>query len=286
MGDGTAISWSDATWNPIRSAIGGELGGKPAVRWGCERVSPGCDNCYASTLHERRGGQPYPKEGTVASPPEALFGGTYAGRETLQLHERTLTQPLRWSKSRKVFVCSMTDLFGAWVPGEWIAQVFSVMERCPQRTFQVLTKRAKRMMEWGQHNYPSKPPENIWWGVSVESQEYAWRLNHLLRTPAAVRFVSAEPLLGALDLLPKLTETVPSVAGNPGIHWLIDGGESGPGYRPADPDWFRSLRDQCAAADVAYWHKQGGGPRPGKDELLDGVMCQAFPKGPADGGLA
>lgn len=279
MGDGTAISWTDATWTPIR--------GIGINRWFCQKVSPGCDNCYASRLNVRFGGQPYLEPACKDDMREAVDKGL------IRLDEKVLNQPRHWKRPRKVFVCSMTDLFGEWVDKDWLWEVFNVMDGCPQHTFQILTKRTRRMrdvlLEWQRVGY--EPGPNVWLGTSVESQAFAWRLNYLCETPAAVRFVSAEPLLGPLDLRQWLQwpdcrcsgefapcEVCDAEGPRTDIHWIIDGGESGPGYRPANPDWFRSLRDQCQAAGVSYFHKQDGGPRAGTGMLLDGREWHEFPQ--------
>lgn len=284
MGDNSAISWTDATWNPIRSAINHGM-----VRWGCEKVSPGCDHCYASTLHVRHGGDEYPKEGTTPRNDIERELGLRAGREAMQLHEPTLTQPLRWKKPRMIFVCSMTDLFGDWVPDEWIDRVFAIMALAPQHTFQVLTKRAKRMRDymalprrfacwieaasdihadWRElARLPLREPglENVWLGVSIESQDFAWRWNYLKETPAAVRFVSAEPLLGPL-LLPN---------GYP--DWLIIGGESGPGFRPMKREWALQLYWDAHLSGCKVWFKQDSGFRSGQGTDLLGSVVQEWP---------
>jgi protein gp37 len=178
---------------------------------GCTKVSPGCDRCYAERIALR-------------------FPRTFPDGFRVTLKQNTLDLPSRWRRPRLVFVNSMSDLWHSDVPDEFIARVFAVMNRNPRHTFQVLTKRAERLarmrnvVTWS---------ANIWVGVSIESAAYAWRAEYLKLVPAAVRFISAEPLLGPLEL--NLT----------GIQWLIAGGESQPGARPASPEWFRSLRDQC-----------------------------------------
>lgn len=238
MADKTGIEWTDATWNPIT---------------GCHKVSPGCDNCYAETFAERWRGTP---------------GHYFEHGFDVQLRPDKLDLPLRWKRPRRIFVNSMSDLFHDRVPDQYIAGVFAVMARAPQHTFQLLTKRHGRMRSLlNEHDFSHRvigpdeilwPLPNVWIGVSAENQQWAdIRIPALLDTPAAVRWVSAEPLLGPLDL-----------AGNgflsadefdrPGLSWVVTGGESGPAARPAHPDWFRSLRDQCQAAGVAYLHKQNG----------------------------
>ena len=227
----TAIEWTDETWNPVT---------------GCDHTSPGCDNCYALKLAGRlkRMGQPnYQADGDPRTSGPG-FGVT--------CHPHMLDQPLRWRRPRRIFVCSMADLFHPEVPEGFIGDVFDIMGRCPQHTFQVLTKRPQRMRtvleQWAGHGGMWRrsdlmwcggggtpwPLPNVWLGVSIESDSYTFRADHLRATPAAVRFVSAEPLLGPLPSLDLA-----------GIDWLIVGGESGPGARPMHPDWARDLRDRC-----------------------------------------
>ena len=285
MSTGTAIEWTEATWNPTT---------------GCDRVSPGCDNCYALTLAKRlkaMGSAHYQTDG------DPRTSGPGFGLAT---HDDALDLPLRWRKPRRVFVNSMSDLFHKDVSNEFIARVFAVMALTPQHTYQVLTKRHARMRsllrsaDFGdllEHavtaiagNGPdadawhwSWPLLNVWLGVSVEDQHWAdIRIPALLDTPAAVRWISAEPLLGPVDLNPYLWLTGPSTAGpfydHAGrrrggggvggqtftsvpardLQWVVTGGESGPGSRPMRPEWALSLRDQCSAAGVAFFHKQWG----------------------------
>ncbi len=300
MGEKTGISWTathhpdgtvtpGSTWNPIRSA---RTGTKDMVLWGCEKVSPGCDHCYSSTLHQNHGGDEYPKEGVLMDVREHA-GEVRAGWEPLQLHEPTLTQPLRWQKPRRIFVCSMTDLFGDWVPDEWIDRVFREMAFAGQHQFQVLTKRAKRMRDYltsadirqrvweststdeqldtSPNRWGRWPLPNVWLGVSVESQAFAWRLNYLMETPGAVRWVSAEPLLEDLDLAKWWSA----------LDWIVVGGESGPGFRPMNLDWARFLRDQAICGrpgGPAFFYKQGAALRSGQDTLLDGREWHEYPE--------
>jgi protein gp37 len=235
MSDRSAIEWTDATWNPVT---------------GCTQVSPGCDHCYAMRFAERWRGIP---------------GHPYEQGFELRLWPERLSTPLRWTQPRHVFVNSMSDLFHHRVPDEFILEVFSVMERAHWHTFQVLTKRTARMARLAR----SLPlPDNVWVGVSIETDRFVWRADHLRNVPAAVRFISAEPLLGPLPSLML-----------DGIHWLISGGESGPGCRPCDPEWVRDLRDRCGAAGVAFFHKQWGGltPKAG-GRLLDGRTWDDRPR--------
>jgi protein gp37 len=229
----SGIEWTDTTWNPVA---------------GCTKVSPGCDRCYAERLTLR-------------------FPQTFPDGFALRLRPDTLDLPRRWRSPRLVFVNSMSDLFHAEVPVEFIARVFAVMVDCPQHAFQVLTKRAERLARLARY---LPWPENVWMGVSVESRAYAWRVAFLQQVPAALRFVSAEPLL----------EDVAHSFSLDGIGWLIAGGESQPGARPAALAWFRGLRDQCAAYDVPFFLKQLGGhpsKRGGDEAMLDGQTWTQMP---------
>lgn len=237
MSDKSAIEWTDSTWNPVT---------------GCTQVSPGCDHCYALTFAERFRGVPN-------HPYEQGFD--------LKLHPNRLELPLKWKKPRMIFVNSMSDLFHKDISDEYIHSVFQTMVKADWHIFQVLTKRSARLARLG----PQLPwAANIWAGVSVEKDFYRWRIDHLRQVPAAVRFVSAEPLLGPLDNLNL-----------EGIHWLITGGESGHGHRPCDPDWVRDLRDQCLKSGVAFFHKQWGGRNPkAGGRLLDGRTWDEMPRIP------
>lgn len=313
MGERSKIEWTEATWTPIR-ARHRETG---KIGWHCEHVSEGCRNCYAESINKRLGtGLPF-KPGHLAD--VELF-----------LDEKMLLAPLRWKRPRMVFACSMTDLFADFVPGAWIDRMFAVMALCPQHTFQVLTKRAKRMREYlsapgaarriyelacdltlefellgGFCNFVLIAPgidarqapagtkiyldvwplPNVWLGVSVEDQQTAdARIPDLLATPAAVRFVSYEPALGPVDFRrwllpearvhmhgepsPETAEALKALVKAAGrklgcLDWIIAGGESGPHARPAHPDWFRQVRDQCKAAGVPFFMKQWGEWLPG-----------------------
>ncbi len=215
MAETSAIEWTEATWNPVT---------------GCDPVSPGCAHCYAKTFAERWRDVP---------------GHPYEQGFDLRLWPQRLDHPLRWRRPRMIFVNSMSDLFHEEVPFEFIERVFAIVERCPQHTFQVLTKRHERLLELAPrlHWHP-----NLWIGVSIENRRFVHRADCLRRVDAAVRFISAEPLLGPLDGLDL-----------DGIDWLIAGGESGPGHRRIDGAWVRQLRDQCEAAGVAFFFKQWGG---------------------------
>ncbi|WP_255624243.1 DUF5131 family protein [Pseudonocardia sp. ICBG1034] len=238
------IEWTEVTWNPTT---------------GCDRVSTGCDHCYALTLAKRLKGMGSPKYQNDGDP---RTSGPGFGVTT---HENTLTAPLRWRDPRVVFVNSMSDLFHARVPTEFVARVFAVMAATPQHTYQVLTKRATRLRRLA----PDLPwPPNVWMGVSVENAAVAARVDELRQVPAAVRFLSCEPLLGPLNRIDLR-----------GIGWVIAGGESGAGARPMDPIWPVGLRDACLAADVPYFFKQWGGPTPkAGGRLLDGRTWDEMPE--------
>lgn len=301
----TSIEWTDATWNPVR---------------GCSRVSPGCDNCYAMRFAHRFSN---PGSGTCTRGEEYKAAGRYHGLTTIRrgkvdwsgrvrLVPEMLDAPLRWRKPRRIFVNSMSDLFHESLSDEAIAAVFGVMAAAPQHTFQVLTKRAKRMREWFEwfergngrqdsadvaitaalgvpelnayvtrndldvddepsawdeliEDPPDWPLRNVWLGVSAEDQERAdERIPHLLETPAAVRFVSAEPLLGPVDFASFLP-----FEGHPGgIDWLIVGGESGHGARLCDVAWIRDIVRQCRRAGVSCFVKQLGARPDFHDDVL------------------
>ncbi len=238
----SAIEWTDATWNPVT---------------GCSRVSPGCDNCYMFAMYPR------------------LRAMNVRGYETqpddVQMMRERLNAPLRWVKPGLVFVNSMSDLFHPKVDFEFIAEIFHVMREASERRghlFQVLTKRPGRAVAWWKRHsgeFDGVWPPNVWMGTSVENQKYAPRLTVLSRLPAQVRFVSAEPLLGPLDLTEWLE------AGE--LHWVIAGGESGAGARPMKLEWAAQLRDQCLASGVPFFLKQLGGRwnrRRGGAAVLDG----------------
>lgn len=216
---------------------------------GCTEVSPGCDHCYARVFAERFRGVP---------------GHPYEQGFDLRLWPERLDLPLQWKKPRRIFVNSMSDLFHQEVPDEYIFRVFDVMRRAEQHVFQILTKRSARLAKLASQ---LPLPPHIWIGVSVETLRYQWRVDHLRQVPAHVRFISAEPLLGSLNDL-DLTD----------IHWLIAGGESGPGHRPCSPDWVRELRDHCQEKEVAFFFKQWGGHRPkAQGRELDGRFWDEYP---------
>jgi protein gp37 len=247
MADRSTIEWTEATWNPTT---------------GCDQVSPGCDNCYALTLAKRlkaMGSAKYQLDGDPCTSGPGF---------RLTVHPDTLDTPRRWREPRLIFVNSMSDLFHDDVPTTFIRDVFAVIADTPQHTYQVLTKRAHRLsrvaseLDW---------PDNLWMGVSVESRNYTFRINHLRTVPAALRFISAEPLLGPLGEL-DLT----------GVGWVIAGGESGPHARPVEHDWVTELRDSCTSSNVPFFFKQWGGRTPkthGRE--LDGEIWDQTPARPA-----
>lgn len=250
MADGSSIEWTEATWNPTT---------------GCDRVSAGCDNCYALGLAKRLKAMGAPKYQADGDPRTSGpgFGVT--------LHRGTLGIPGGWARPRLIFVNSMSDLFHARVPIGYVRDVFDVMAAEPRHRFQVLTKRSLRLarvaesLTW---------PVNVWMGVSVEGQQQAVRLDHLRGVPAAVRFVSLEPLVAPV---PRLDVS--------GVDWAILGGESGPRSRPLQPEWARSVRDACVGAGVPFFFKQWGGRTPKTGgRLLDGREWSEMPSAERDGG--
>lgn len=239
MSEQSNIEWTDATWNPVR---------------GCTKISPGCKHCYAETFAERFRG---------------VKGHPYEQGFDLRLVPEKLTEPLRWRSPKMVFVNSMSDLFQEGVPDDYVLAVAQVMAHARWHTFQVLTKRARRLqalLSTKLRSFSNQP--HIWWGVSVEDQKYGLpRVERLRCAPAAVRFLSVEPLLEDLGQL-RLE----------GIHWVIVGGESGPGARPMERKWVLSIRDQCRSARVPFFFKQWGGVRKAiAGRLLEGRTYDQFP---------
>jgi protein gp37 len=242
VGDKSAIEWTDATWNPVT---------------GCSKVSPGCAHCYAERLSLRFG--------------QSVLPWTPQNAESnVILHPERLAVPLSWRAPRRVFVNSMSDLWHELVPDEYIGSVFETMKAVPRHQFQILTKRPERMIEWFEgagRAWGQSPLANVWLGVSIENDRWTGRADVLRRTPAVIRFISAEPLLGALPSL-DLTQ----------IDWIIVGGESGIGARPVNADWVRDLRDRSTATTTAFFFKQWGGrtPKAGGREL-DGRTWDEYP---------
>ena len=234
MSEQTSIEWTDSTWNPVT---------------GCHKISPGCKNCYAARLAPRL---------------KAMGNPRYANGFEVTLHHDLVTLPTKWNKPRKVFVNSMSDLFHAEVPTEFIQAVFSTIVAAEQHTFQVLTKRPEQALELADQ---LPWPPNLWMGTSVENADYLHRVDTLRRIPAQTRFVSLEPLISAI---PNIDLT--------NIDWVIAGGESGPGARKIEEDWVRSIRDQCDDAGVRFFFKQWGGTNKKRSgRLLDGRTWDHFP---------
>lgn len=236
MSENSKIEWTDATWNPVR---------------GCTKVSTGCKYCYAETFAERFRGVP-------SHPFENGFD--------LRLVPDKLTEPFRWKKPKVIFVNSMSDLFHEDIPLSYIQKVFKVMNEASHHTFQILTKRSKRLLKVSSR---LSWPINVWMGVSIENSEYTFRVSDLISVPAAVRFLSIEPLI---DSIPNLLLDR--------IDWVIVGGESGFRARPMNLNWAREIRDQCIEAHVPFFLKQLGGrrgKRGGPDAVLDGRQWHEYP---------
>lgn len=246
----TTIEWTRGddgsagqVWNPVT---------------GCSKVSAGCQHCYAEALARRF-------QGAAFRPWTAPHAAA-----NVQLHPERLDRPTQWRRPRRIFVNSTSDLFHDQVPDAYLARVWAVMAAAPQHQYQVLTKRPVRMRDWLAQHHP-EPLPHVWCGTSVEQRRWVdARVGALAATPAGIRFLSCEPLLGPLDLRRWLATGA--------IHWVIVGGESGPGARPMAPAWVRALRDQCAAAGVAFFFKQWGGSRPGGVAELDGRVYQEWPR--------
>jgi len=258
MSDKTGIEWTDATWNPIV---------------GCSVVSPGCTNCYAMKMARRL--EIISRKNSalshyIGTTQDSKVGAVWTGKVALA-PDKLFLKPLSWKQPRRIFVNSMGDLFHESIPDEWIERVFEVMRYAKHHTFQVLTKRAERMRAWVTRADPDIPwpLPNVWFGVSIEDQKRAdERIPDLLMTPAAVRFVSCEPLLGPIDIdcsdvdWMKYPEGNGIVGARLKIDWVICGGESGPRARPMHPQWVRDLRDQCELAKVPLFFKQWGAWEP------------------------
>ncbi len=234
MAEHSGIEWTESTWNPLT---------------GCTKVSPGCTHCYAERMAKRL---------------QAMGQANYVNGFELTLHENALEKPLKWKKPQIIFVNSMSDLFHKDVPLDFVMRVFDVMRKAHWHTFQVLTKRAERLEELSRE---IDWPENVWMGVSVETQKYLPRIDHLRRTGAKTKFLSLEPLLGPLPNMDLMD-----------IHWAITGGESGPGARPLDPAWVADIRDQCLKAGTLFFFKQWGGVQKKKaGRILDGRTWDEMP---------
>ena len=235
----SAIEWTEASWNPVT---------------GCTKISAGCLHCYAERMARRL---------------QAMGHPNYIHGFKVAIHENALDIPLRWKKSRIIFVNSMSDLFHEDVPESFILRVFDVMNKARRHQFQVLTKRSERLAELS----PRLPwSDNIWVGVSVENENYTFRIDHLRKVRARVRFLSLEPLLGPIERLDL-----------EGIDWVIVGGESGPGARPMQPEWVRDIRDRCISAGVPFFFKQWGGVNKKKaGRILEGRTWDDIPPLTAD----
>lgn len=235
MAGNSNIEWTEATWNPVT---------------GCTKVSEGCRHCYAHTMAKRL---------------HAMGNPRYVNGFDVTLHHDLIEAPLKWKKSRKIFVNSMSDLFHKEVPLDFIQKVFLTMQEASWHTYQVLTKRADRLLELST-DLPW--PDNVWQGVSVEDEKVVDRIDFLRQVPAKVRFLSIEPLIGPINNLNL-----------EGIHWVIVGGESGPGARPMEADWVRSIRNQCQEQNVAFFFKQWGGVQKHKyGRELDNQIYDEYPE--------
>lgn len=238
MGSETGIEWTDATWNPTT---------------GCTKVSAGCDNCYAEALAHRLLKDTYTRNLPVVDSPEHR-----ADPFAVRTWPERLEEPRRWMEPRRVFVNSMSDLFHKEIPEEFLLKCFKVMLDVDRHAYQILTKRPSRAARFVENHRDlfahDGLPDHIWIGTSIENQDVAYRVRHLLAVPAAVRFLSCEPLIGPLRLA--------GTGFADGIHWVIVGGESGPGHRDMEEEWVTSLRDECQAAGVAFFFKQWGGRTP------------------------
>jgi len=235
LGMRSGIEWTESTWNPLT---------------GCTKISPGCRHCYAERMALRL---------------QAMGQPNYANGFQLTVHEHMLELPLTWKKPQMIFVNSMSDLFHEDAPVDFVLRVFDVMRRASWHTFQVLTKRSTRLLDL---NPLIDWPANVWMGVSVENQDYTFRIDHLRQTGAPIKFLSLEPLLGPLPSLDLH-----------GIDWVVVGGESGPGARPISEEWVKDIRDQCLAADVAFFFKQWGGTNKKRaGRILQGRTWDDFPR--------
>ena len=230
----TSIEWTESSWNPVT---------------GCTKITDGCKNCYAFTMAKRL---------------HAMKNPRYINGFDVTMHEDLLSLPLQWKKPRRIFVNSMSDLFHEDIPVDFIKQVFLTMEKATRHTFQILTKRSERLLNLA----PELPwPSNIWQGVTVENSKVVSRIDDLRQTPAKIKFLSCEPLLGPIDNM-NLEN----------IDWVIAGGESGPGARPIQEDWVKDIRDQCLSSNTAFFFKQWGGVQKHKTgNLLEGHIWNQYP---------
>jgi protein gp37 len=254
VGERTAIEWTDATWNPTT---------------GCTKVSAGCDHCYAHVLAHGRLHDVYTRRLPVLKTGDAQHDPF-----AVRLWPERLEQPAKWLEPRMIFVNSMSDLFHADVPDDYVRRIFQVMLRVDRHTYQVLTKRPSRAQRFVRKNADlftdGIVPDHIWMGTSVENQDVVYRADHLRRVPATTRFLSCEPLLGPLEL------------DLDGIRWVIVGGESGLGYRPMRMEWATGIRDQCKRAGVPFFFKQWGGRTPkAGGRFLSGRTWDELPFAPA-----
>lgn len=234
MAGSSSIEWTEATWNPVT---------------GCNKVSQGCKHCYAERMAKRL---------------QAMGNSRYANGFNVTLHYDLIEAPYSWKKPRKVFVNSMSDLFHEDVPFKFIEKVFATMANTPQHTYQILTKRTKRLSKLAERLIWTN---NIWIGTSVENEDVLERIANLRKVPAKIRFLSCEPLIGPLENINL-----------DGIHWVIVGGESGPGARPMEAEWVRSIRDQCLSQQVAFFFKQWGGVQKHRyGRILDNETYDDYP---------
>ena len=234
MAENSRIEWTHSTWNPVT---------------GCTKISVGCKNCYAERIALRL---------------KAMGNPNYASGFSVTVHPHLLGLPLRWKQSRTIFVNSMSDLFHEDVPFDFISKVFDTMQQAAHHRFQILTKRSQRLVELSPNLHW---PKNVWMGVTVERSDYAFRMDHLRKSAAAIKFISFEPLLGSISHIDF-----------EGIDWVIVGGESGPGARPMRPEWATDIRDQCLAADIPFFFKQWGGVnKKTNGRILDGQTWDEMP---------
>ncbi|MBI4362442.1 MAG: phage Gp37/Gp68 family protein [Euryarchaeota archaeon] len=237
MSDNSKIEWTEATWNPVT---------------GCTKISPGCKYCYAERMARRL---------------QAMGQHRYRNGFRVTLQEDLVDLPRKWKEGRRIFVNSMSDLFHAEVPFDFIQRCFDTMREADQHTYQVLTKRPERMLEFALEALEGPWPPQVWAGTSVENADYKWRIDMLRGVPASTRFLSIEPLIGPMGNLDL-----------EGIHWVIVGGESGPQARPMEAEWAREVRDQCHEAGVAFFFKQWGGTRKKlTGRILDGRTWDEYP---------